>query len=159
MSQTRERGAQSSEFSKNYKHTNKTHYLDVTDLKINIRGCKMETTLDMIRSRRVAKDRRRLVRLSAIVLVGIFVLVGMRAYCAYMQHVNNQLVRENGYIQAEIDSLNSQLVEEIKVTRIERVAMDKYGMVFPTAQNCINLSTAPKPEENLAAIIRSEAYN
>ena len=119
----------------------------------------METTLDMIRSKRVSKDRRRFVRLTAIILAGIFVLVGMRAYCAYMQHANNQLIRENEYIQAEIDSLNSQLAEEIKVTRIEKVAMDNYGMVFPTAQNCINLTTVEKTEENLAATIKSEAYN
>ena len=119
----------------------------------------MEITLDAIRSKRVAKDRRRLVRLASLVLAGIFVLIGMRAYCAYMQHANNQLIKENSYIQAEIDSLNGQLSEQSKVTRIERVAMDKYGMVFPTAENTINLGVAKESEETLAATIRSEAYN
>ena len=119
----------------------------------------MEITLDLIRSRRVSRDRRRLVRFAAIILAGIFILVSMRAYCAYMRHANNQLIKENGYIQAEIDSLNSQIVEEIKVTRIEKVAMDKYGMVFPTAENTINLGASESADETLAATIRSEAYN
>lgn len=119
----------------------------------------MEVTLDLVRSRRVSRDRRRFARLVALVLAGIFVLVGMRAYCAYMRHTNNELIKENAYIQAEIDSLNGQIVKEIKVTRIEKVAMDRYGMVFPTAENCINLGSVEGKAENLAAIIRSEAYN
>lgn len=119
----------------------------------------MDTTLDLVRSRRVSSDRRRFIRIVAIILAGIFVLVSMRAYCAYMRHANNQLIRDNGYIQAEIDSLNSQIVEEIRVTRIERVAMDQYGMVFPSAENTVNLGNTKSKDAKLAAIIRSEAYN
>ena len=118
-----------------------------------------EVNLDAVRRKRIARDRKRLIRTAAAILLGIFVLVGMRAYCAYMQHVNNELIKENAYIQAEIDSLNSSLSEEINVTRIEEVAVDKYGMVFPTAENCINLGTTEDKDESLAQIIRSEAYN
>ena len=118
-----------------------------------------EVNLDAVRRRRIANDRRRVLRIAAAVLIGIFVLVGMRAYCAYMQHANNQLVKENAYLQAEIDSLNSSLSEEAKVTKIEEVAVDKYGMVFPTAENTINLGAAEDEGSSLAQAIRSEAYN
>ena len=118
-----------------------------------------EVRLDAVRRKRIASDRKRLLRVAALVLTAIFILVGMRAYCAYMQHANNELIKENAYIQAEIDSLNSQLSDRTKVTKIEKVAVDEYGMVFPTAENTINLGVAKSEEESLAATIRSEAYN
>lgn len=118
-----------------------------------------EVNLDAVRRKRIANDRKRLIRVAAIVLLGIFVLVGMRAYCAYMQHANNELIKENSYLQAEIDSLNSDLSKEYKVTKVEEVAVDKYGMVFPTAENTINLGKANDEDNSLAQAIRSEAYN
>ena len=117
-----------------------------------------EVRIDAVRNKRIAKDRRRFIRIAAVILTGIFVLIGMRAYCAYMQHTNNELIKENAYLQAEIDSLSSSLSDEISVTKIEEVAVDKYGMVFPTADNCINLGAAEDKESSLAQAIRSEAY-
>lgn len=118
----------------------------------------VEVRIDAVRSKRIAKDRRRFIRIAAVVLIGIFILVGMRAYCAFMQHTNNELIKKNAYLQAEIDSLNSSLSDEISVTKIEEVAVDKYGMVFPNADNCINLGAAEDKENSLAQAIRSEAY-
>lgn len=117
-----------------------------------------EVNLDSVRRKRIAKDRKRFARIASVILFAIFVLVGMRAYCAYMQHANNELIKENAYLQAEIDSLNSSLSEEVKVTKIEEVAINKYGMVFPTADNTINLGTADDTEKSLAQAIRNEAY-
>lgn len=118
----------------------------------------VEVNLDSVRRKRIAKDRKKLIRIVSVILIGIFVLVGMRAYCAYMQHANNELTKENSYLQAEIDSLNSSLSKEYKVTKVEEVAIEKYGMVFPTADNTINLGTADAEEDSLAQVIRSEAY-
>lgn len=119
----------------------------------------MEVTIDSIRSKRIRNDRRSLLKLSAVILLGIFILVGMRAYCAFVQHANNELIKENAFIQAEIDSLNAQISEKTKVTAIEGLAVSEYGMVFPSSENVINLGTAVKTDESLAATIRSEAYN
>ncbi len=118
-----------------------------------------EVNLDSVRRKRIKRDRKRLIRVAAVILIGIFVLVGMRAYCAYMQHANNELIKENAYLQAEIDSLNSNLSDEFKVTEIEEVAIEKYGMVFPTAENTVNLGAAEDEDSSLAQAIRSEAYN
>ena len=117
-----------------------------------------EVMLDDVRKARVAKDRRRMIRIAALILFAIFILVGMRAYCANLQHANNELIKENGYLEAEIDSLNSQLIEQINVTTIEKIATDDYGMVFPTADNVIVLEEGEKQDDSLAAVIKSEAY-
>jgi hypothetical protein len=69
------------------------------------------------------------------------------------------LIEENAYIQAEIDSLSSQIVEETKITKIEEVATTQFGMVYPTPDNCVKLSDEDTGEQGLAASIRSEAYN
>lgn len=105
------------------------------------------------------RQKKQLIKLLSLVMLGIFVLVGMRSYAAIIQHDNNVLAEENAYIQAEIDSLESQIVEETKITRIEQVATTKYGMVYPTPDNCVKLSEEESNEQGLAATIRSEAYN
>ena len=114
---------------------------------------------EIIRAERIRADKRSAVRLLAIIMIGIFVLIGMRSYAAIIQHENNLLIEQNEYLQAEIDSLESALIEETKVTRIEEVATTKYGMVYPTAENCVNLSSEEDSAHDLASLIRSEAYN
>lgn len=108
---------------------------------------------------REKKDKKFILRIAALAVIGLFVLIGMRCYCATIQHSNNVLEERNSYLQAEIDSLQSQIVERTKVTTIERLATEQYGMVYPTPDNCIRLSEEGEKQENLAASIRSEAYN
>ena len=117
-----------------------------------------EVRLEDVRRSRESRDRRRMFRIAALILFAIFILVGMRAYCANLQHANNELIKENGYLEAEIDSLNSQLIEQTNVTTIEKIATDDYGMIFPTADNVIYLDDGKEEEDSLAAEIRSEAY-
>ena len=119
----------------------------------------MESRAERIRAARIKADRRSLARLLAVVMIGIFVLVGMRSYAAIIQHENNVLQMQNEYLQAEIDSLSSQITEETKVTKIEQVATEKYGMVYPSADNTVILSSVQAEVSNLASIIISEAYN
>ena len=119
----------------------------------------MKSRAQRIREDRIRADRRSAVRILAVVMIGIFVLVGMRSYAAIIQHENNILVRENEYLQAEIDSLQSQIIDETRVTRIEKVATQQFGMVYPSAENVVKLGNAQPEVKNLAAAIRSEAYN
>ena len=119
----------------------------------------MESRAQRIRADRIRADRRSAVRILTVVMIGIFVLVGMRSYAAIIQHENNILERENEYLQAEIDSLQSQIVDETRVTRIENVATQQFGMVYPSTENVVKLGNAKPEVENLAAAIRSEAYN
>ena len=119
----------------------------------------MKSRAQRIKADRVRADRKSAVRILTVVMIGIFVLVGMRSYAAIIQHENNILERENAYIQAEIDSLQSQIVDETRVTRIEKVATQQFGMVYPSVDNVVKLGNAVPEVKNLAASIRSEAYN
>lgn len=119
----------------------------------------MKSRAERIRADRIKADRKSAVRILAVIIIGIFVLVGMRSYAAILQHENNVLIQENEYLQAEIDSLNCQIIEETKITKIEEVATQKYGMVYPSAENCVILSMDDTGTENLAEFIRSDAYN
>lgn len=108
------------------------------------------------RSRRASRN---MILTMVALMAAIFVLVGLSAYAASIQHSNNVLTQENAYLQAEIDSLNSQIVEQTKVTRVEEVATKEYGMVYPTSDNCIVINENEESSTSLAASIRSEAYN
>ena len=119
----------------------------------------MEDRAARIRADRVKADKKSAVRILAVIIIGMFVLVGMRSYAAIIQHENNVLERENEYIQAEIDSLQTQIVNQTNVTRIEQMATEEYGMVYPSIDNVVKLSEGENTRENLAAAIRSEAYN
>ena len=110
------------------------------------------------RTRSKRASRNLFLAISSIVLA-VFILVGLSAYAASIQHANNVLIEENEYLQAEIDSLNSQIVEATKITKIEEVAKLKYGMVYPSPENCIVINETSENSQNLAVSIRSEAYN
>ena len=107
----------------------------------------------------LSSSNKRMLKLVLIGLLAIFVMVGLQAYTATLQYANNLLSEENEYLQAEIDSINSQIVEETKVTKIEKTARKKYGMVYPTSENCVTIHEEEEMGDNLAATIRSEAYN
>ena len=107
----------------------------------------------------LSSSNKRMLKLVLIGLLAIFVMVGLQAYTATLQYANNLLSEENEYLQAEIDSINSQIVEETKVTKIEKTARKKYGMVYPTSENCVTIHEEEELGDNLAATIRSEAYN
>ena len=108
----------------------------------------------------LSKEAKVLIKWVAVVLAAIFVFVGLQAHIASLQYENNTLTNDNAYIQAEIDSLESQIVEETKVTSIEKIATEKYGMVYPTAENCITIKEdKPVKDNNLAVKIKKRAYN
>ena len=115
-------------------------------------------TLPAARTRSRRASRNMILTMVAL-MAAVFVLVGLSAYAASIQHANNVLTQENAYLQAEIDSLNSQIVEQTKVIRVEEVATKEYGMVYPTSDNCIVINENEESSTSLAASIRSEAYN
>jgi cell division protein FtsL len=115
-------------------------------------------TLPAARTRSRRASRNMILTMVAL-MAAVFVLVGLSAYAASIQHANNVLTQENAYLQAEIDSLNSQIIEQTKVTRVEEVATKEYGMVYPTSDNCIVINENEESSTGLAASIRSEAYN
>lgn len=108
----------------------------------------------------LTKEAKLLVKVGLILALAVFVIVGLRAYTAKLQYENNALTQQNEYLQAEIDSLESQIAEETKVTSIEKTATKKYGMVYPTADNYIVIKEKKSNKSNnLASRIKNRAYN
>lgn len=97
-------------------------------------------------------------KLVIIAVITVFTLISIQALTASIQHKNNELMSQNEYLQAEIDSLNSQIIEETKVTKIERLATDKYGMVYPTSENFVTIHEETEISTNLASTIKGELY-
>ena len=62
-------------------------------------------------------------------------------------------------LQAELEGAKSQIIDETRVTRIENVATQQFGMVYPSTENVVKLGNAESEVKNLAVAIRSEAYN
>lgn len=123
-------------------------------------GTVMTPSLPAERTRTRSRRASRNMLMTAIaVIAAVFILVGLSAYAASIQHANNVLEKENAYLQAEIDSLNSQIIEETKVTKIEEIATNEFGMIYPTSDNCIVINESEESSTSLAATIKSEAYN
>ena len=96
------------------------------------------------RTRSKRASRNLFLAISAIVLA-VFILVGLSAYAASIQHANNVLIEENEYLQAEIDSLNSQIVEATKITKIEEVAkalISEHALPENEATDAYHIATA-----------------
>lgn len=142
-------------------HLNKMQLGEIAPTRaIESRERLSERKVQALAARKKSRRASRNLFLSAAALIlAVFVLIGLSAYAASIQHANNVLEQENAYIQAEIDSLNSRIVDATKVTKIENIATEEYGMIYPTSENCIVLSEDSESGENLAATIRSEAYN
>lgn len=117
---------------------------------------------------RSAKDRRtspEIIRRShafcLVVAAGLLVIavVFMSAFAADLRRVNNELIAENEYIRAEIDSLNIKIGDACSVSKIERIATEELGMVHPDSDNCVALGEERVKDTDLAATIKDEAYD
>ena len=51
----------------------------------------MKTREERIREDRIKADRKSAVRILTVIMIGVFVLIGMRSYAAIIQHENNVL--------------------------------------------------------------------
>ncbi len=99
-------------------------------------------------------------------IISIFVLGGicafivvLGAYAAELRCENNSLIAENKELQTTIDTLDINLKSANSVDHIESVATEQLGMVYPKEDECIYMSSADSPKQNLALEIRENAYN
>lgn len=92
----------------------------------------------------------------ALILLSI---VFMAAYSADLQQKNNTLTSENEMLQAEIDSLNEQINDATSIDKVEKIATEKYGMKPQSAKNYVTIKDNSQKTENLADVIKKEAYN
>lgn len=104
----------------------------------------------------------RVIALAILLAAGlVMLLVTFSTMSAKLQTENNELMQQNSNLEANIDSLNEQIVEQTKIETITTVAVEKLGMVYPTSDNCINIddSSSDNGSRSLAEAIKNEVYN
>lgn len=107
---------------------------------------------------RIKKFKSSFMIIATLCLI-LLAIVSMAAWSANLQAKNNELKQANSNLQAEIDSLNTQIGAVTNIERIEKVATKEYGMVQPNADNYIAVSEEVTVDQDLAAVIKDEAYN
>ncbi len=123
-------------------------------------------TVNSIKSKRrsgVTKNQSHMNRVIGLLMFIVFLVIScilLSAYSANLQHKINVLQKQNSCLEAEIDSIEAQIIEETKIATVEQVATEKLGMVRTDTENCITVSKdTDNKNGNLAATIREEAYN
>lgn len=115
---------------------------------------------EAVRGTRLSNNAYRFVFILVIVLASIFTLISLSAYSSKLQIENSRLEQSVENLQAEIASLNNDISKESNDSRIEKLATEKLGMVYPSAENSINIDAIEEADDgvSLAATIRAEAY-
>ncbi len=99
--------------------------------------------------------------LSGIVIIGlicVFIVV-LTAYATELRVDNNRLISEINTLQGEIDTLNVRIKQANNIERIEEVAVQQLGMIYPDGDQCVYISQEDAPSGNLAMLIRENAYS
>ncbi len=105
------------------------------------------------------REKRRI--LAAVILAGMIMIamVVLTAFAAEIRQENNQLMTKNKALQGEVDTLNVKIKAANSVDHIEQIATQKYGMVHPSQDQCVYITSKDQPGQNFASVIRKEAYN
>lgn len=91
-------------------------------------------------------------------LICVFIVV-LTAYATELRVDNNRLIENIEVLQGEIDTLSVEIKQANNIERIESVAIDKLGMVYPDGNQCVYLSQEETPAGSLAMVIKENAYN
>lgn len=107
-------------------------------------------------------DRKQKVKIVFfIVLIGLILafMVLAEAFNATIQHDNNEYTKMNADIQGEIDTLKVKVKTSSNIETIEKIAIEKLGMVYPGDEQCVYLTENDKPKGGFAAMLKNRAYN
>jgi cell division protein FtsL len=106
------------------------------------------------------KSREKQRAIIAMIVIGLMliVLVVLTAFASEIRSENNTLITKNEALQGEVDTLSVKIKTSNSVDHIESVAKSKFGMVYPTSDQRIYITSKDKPGQNFAAVIREQAY-
>lgn len=95
-----------------------------------------------------------------MIVIGLMliVLVVLTAFASEIRSENNTLITKNEALQGEVDTLSVKIKTSNSVDHIESIAKSKFGMVYPTSDQRIYITSKDKPGQNFAAVIREQAY-
>ncbi len=86
-------------------------------------------------------------------------LVISTAFAAALQKENNRLEQANGLLSDQIERLNIELSTSNNSGRIEELAKEKLGMVFPGEDQVVFLTEKDAPPKEFASIMKRTVYN
>ncbi len=106
-----------------------------------------------------AKDKARLLMLTVFLGVLCVGIIVSTAYAAKLQYDINTIMNQNDILQGEIDNLNVALKNENNIARIEEKATSELGMVYPYANQIVNLGEKKVEVSDFAMTLKEQAYN
>mgnify|MGYP001179532527 CR=1 FL=1 len=106
-----------------------------------------------------AADKKRMIML--VLVIGL-ICIGMvisSAFVASVTYQNNQLKASNEALQSEVDTLQTKLDGATNTSTIAVKASKSLGMVYPSGKKYVQLTTADKPQDNFAGLLKKQAFD
>jgi cell division protein FtsL len=106
-----------------------------------------------------AKDKFRLLLLTAFVGVLCIGLILSTAYAASVKYHINTMIKENQVIQGEIENLNVKIESASNIQIVEEKATTELGMVYPGTEQLVYIDGTKEAEKDFAMVLKEQAYN
>lgn len=99
--------------------------------------------------------------LSTVVILGLAMifLIIVTAYSASLRYDINSMIKESQVVMGEIENLQVKIYSANNINYIEGKATGELGMVYPSSNSSVYLTSDDMPEPGFADIIKQEAYN
>jgi len=105
-----------------------------------------------------AKDKFRLLLLTAFIGVLCIGLILTTAYAASVKYHINTMIKENAVLQGEIENLNVKIESASNIQIVEAKAT-QLGMVYPTPEQLIYIDGSKGTVKDFALVLKEQAYN
>jgi len=105
-----------------------------------------------------AKDKFRLLLVTAFIGVLCIGVILTTAYAASVKYHVNSMIKENAVIQGEIENLNVKIESASNIQIVESKAT-QLGMVYPTAEQLVFIDGTQAPVKDFAMTLKEQAYN
>ena len=99
--------------------------------------------------------------LSLILVAGALCIcmIVSAAYSASVKYEINMIVRVNDELTGEIENLNVKIKNATNIRTIEKKAEERLGMIYPSSEQFIFLTSHAKPQGEFAMLLIEYAYN
>lgn len=99
--------------------------------------------------------------LSTVVILGLAMifLIIVTAYSASLRYDINSMIKESQVVMGEIENLQVKIYSANNINYIEGKATGELGMVYPSSNSSVYLTSDDMPVPGFADIIKQEAYN
>lgn len=99
--------------------------------------------------------------LSTVVILGLAMifLIIVTAYSASLRYDINSMIKESQVVMGEIENLQVKIYSANNINYIEGKATGELGMVYPSSNSSVYLTSDDMPALGFADIIKQEAYN